>query len=296
MSFIVTAPPSTLPQRTLVEREHSRTSRVDFVHCGKILCVERDALSGPGTKITGRGLLATVSGLKRQFNKFYMVEPDKSKYLAKTGDIVVGRVVSVQKTLWKLAMHHRLYAIFRLEKMNLPGGELRRKNLEDEFSMGEFLNRSDLVSLEVQQSNVKRQIELHCRNLSRGKLGQGILLKVWPSLVQSQRQHVYELFDVSIVIASNGFVWISPRIISAHYGEGPTLAIPTEIRVCMVRIAACVRLLAKCHIYVSDKTIATAYKLSLGYEVKDLARNEIVQALVSKFGQLLLEENRKEAA
>ncbi|KAL6727992.1 hypothetical protein Aduo_009809 [Ancylostoma duodenale] len=288
MSVIVTGPPSARRQRTF---NKSWNSRMDIVHCGKILCTNRDALSGPGTKITNSGLMATVSGLKKQFNKFYAVQPYKSKYVPKTGDAVIGRVVRIQRALWKLDVNHRRSANFRLDNMNLPGGELRRKDSWDELSMSESLTVGDLAVAELQQVGLRGNVGLHCRDLSQGKLGQGVLLKVWPSLIKLQKKNVHELFGVGLVIAPNGLVWISSGVSSAYgYVEDLTLAVPMERRKCMVRIAACVRLLAKSHICICDKTIIAVYKLSLKYDVKDLARLDIQKALTSKLGQLPLTE------
>ncbi|KIH48352.1 hypothetical protein ANCDUO_21580, partial [Ancylostoma duodenale] len=148
MSFIVTAPPPARRQRTI---DKSCNSRMYIVHCGKIICTDRGALSGPGTGITGDGLLATVSGMKKQFNRFYAVQPYKSKYVPKIGDVVIGRVVKVQKALWRLDVNHRLSANFRLANMNLPGGELRRKDSWDELSMVQSLSIGDLAVAELQQ-------------------------------------------------------------------------------------------------------------------------------------------------
>ncbi|RCN29671.1 hypothetical protein ANCCAN_24565 [Ancylostoma caninum] len=290
MSVIVTAPPPARRQRTC---NKSWRSRMDIVYCGKILSTNRDVLSGPGTKITRSGLMATVSGLKKQFDKFYMVEPCKSKYVPKTGNVVVGRVLRVQRALWKLEVNHRLSANFRLENMNLPSGELRCKDSWDEFSMSESLSVGDLAVAELQKIGLRGNVELHCRDLGHGKFGQGILLKVWPSLIEMQKRHMHELFGVRIIIGPNGLVWISPRASSAHgYGEDLTLAVPIQRRSCMVRIAACVRLLAKAHICISDKTVIAVYKLSLEYEVKNLARSDIQKALTSKLGQLPLAEQK----
>ncbi|EPB77194.1 hypothetical protein ANCCEY_03720 [Ancylostoma ceylanicum] len=290
MSVIVTGPPSPRHQRQF---NKSWNSWMDIVYCGKILSTDSDALSGCGTKITRNGLLATVSGLKKQFNKFYMVESNKSKYVPKRGDVVVGRVVRVQKTCWKLDVNHRLSANFRLENMNLPGGALRRRHPEDELSMGESFNIGDLAVAELQQVGARGNVELHCRDRDHGKLGHGILVEVWPSLIKLEKQNLHELYGVKVIIARNGFLWISPGVSSAHvYGEEPGVGVvvPVEKRSRMVRIAACVRLLAKGHICIRAKTIVNAYKLSLEYHVKDLARPDIQNALISKLGQLLPEQ------
>lgn len=45
--------------------------------------------------------------------------------------------------------------------------------------MVKHLSVGDLVSAEVQQIRMRGQVQLHTRNLKYGKLGQGIVVKVW---------------------------------------------------------------------------------------------------------------------
>lgn len=40
----------------------------------------------------------------------------------------------------------RLYSALLLASVNLPGGELRRKSIEDELAMREYLKEGDLVN------------------------------------------------------------------------------------------------------------------------------------------------------
>lgn len=46
----------------------------------------------------------------------------------------------------------RLFASLHLHSVNLPGGELRRKSIEDELLMSQYLIDGDLVSAEVLSS------------------------------------------------------------------------------------------------------------------------------------------------
>ncbi|EYC07018.1 hypothetical protein Y032_0072g650 [Ancylostoma ceylanicum] len=184
MSILVTAPP---PLRCRSDSSEQNTSSADFVHCGRLLAHDGNALSGHGTFVAADQLLASVSGSKVQYSQLYMVEPYKSKYFPKVGDVVVGRIISVQKARWKVDVNYRMSAILHLNNVNLPGGELRRKGLEDEVAMTEHLVVGDMVTAEVQQIKTKGQLQLHTRNLKYGKLGQGILVKL-PSNVMNNYQ------------------------------------------------------------------------------------------------------------
>lgn len=71
------------------------------------------------------------------------------RYQGEVGDVVVGRVVEVQQKRWKVDTNSRLNSVLLLASVNLPGGELRRKSIEDELAMREYLREGDLVSAEV---------------------------------------------------------------------------------------------------------------------------------------------------
>jgi len=55
--------------------------------------------------------------------------------------------VDVQQKRWRVDINARVHSILQLTSVNLPGGELRRKSIEDEFMMREYLKEGDLVRL-----------------------------------------------------------------------------------------------------------------------------------------------------
>ncbi|KAK6741610.1 hypothetical protein RB195_009462 [Necator americanus] len=292
MSITVTGPRLGLHHCSSEETKDLRKLHSDFVYCGMLLTEEGTVLSGLGTEASRDGILATVSGYRIQYDKLCLVTPFKSKYMPKVGDFVIGRIINVQNAFWRVEVNCRLSAILRLNNINLPSGELRRKCLQDVISMNEHLAVGDLITAEVQRVATKGQVELHTRNLGHGKLGQGILIGVFPSLIKPQAKHVHEMFGIEVTIGDNGLVWISPEIsATGGYGEDTTAVVSKEKRETMVRVAVCVRLLAKGFIFVSDKTILAALKLSMAFRIKDLACSEIIQLFISELRQLSLVED-----
>lgn len=75
-------------------------------------------------------------------------------------------------------MASRLHANLPLGSVLLPGGDFRRKDVEDEEKMSEFLKNGELICAEVQQVQHDGTLMLHTRNNKYGKLQQGILIKV----------------------------------------------------------------------------------------------------------------------
>ncbi|VDL76422.1 unnamed protein product, partial [Nippostrongylus brasiliensis] len=185
---------------------------------------------GHGTTPIRDQLAASVSGVRVQYSRLFIVEPYKSKYVPKIGDVVVGRICNLQKARWKVDVNYRMAAILHLNNVNLPGGELRRKGVEaitvsleftaikDEIAMVRHLSVGDMVSAEVQQVRVKGHVQLHTRNLKYGKLGQGILVKIAPCLIKPQKEYMHEMFGVGLVIGCNGMIWISAGQSSDHDG------------------------------------------------------------------------------
>ncbi|ETN74892.1 hypothetical protein NECAME_12659 [Necator americanus] len=295
---ILVAAPTSLRHQHIIVKEHYVESYMEFVNCGRVLSCDGSVLSGHGTIVSGGGLLATVSGLKVQYSQLHMVEPYKSKFIPKVGDVVVGRIVNVQKARWKVDVNYRIAAILQLNNVNLPGGELRRKGLEDEIAMSGHLVVGDVVSAEVQQVKSKGQLQLHTRNLKYGKLGQGILIKVFPNLIKPQKEYMHELLGIGVIIGCNGVVWISPDVSSDQYSghsQDVTSVVPLEKRLSMARIAACIHLLSKCLICIYDTSIIAAYKASISFEIKDVGRPEISASLIRKVKQaIFVEEEHRE--
>ena len=70
---------------------------------------------------------------------------------------------------------------------------------------------------QVQQVHSDGALALHTRSLKYGKLGQGVLVKVSPSLVKRRKSHFHSLpCGCSIILGNNGYVWIYPTVIKAE--------------------------------------------------------------------------------
>ena len=74
--------------------------------------------------------------------------------------------------------------------------------------MRQYLKEGDLVSAEVQNIFGDGALSLHTRSMKYGKLSQGFLLKVNPSLIRRQKNH----FHNNMIVGNNGYVWICPTL------------------------------------------------------------------------------------
>lgn len=108
---------------------------------------------GHGTYIEDdTALKASVAGSVEQVNKLISVRPLKSRYFGEIGDVVVGRITEVQQKRWKVDTNSRLDSILLLSSVNLPGGELRRRSVEDEQMMRKYLQVLTLFSIAFDHS------------------------------------------------------------------------------------------------------------------------------------------------
>jgi exosome complex component RRP4 len=229
----------------------------------------------------------------KQINKLISVIPIKSKYVGEIGDVVVGRVTEIQKKKWKIDTNSRLDSVLLISSINLPGGELRRRNAEDEQSMRKLLQEEDLLSAEVQNVFVDGSLSLHTRSLKYGKLSQGILVAVPPSLIKRRKTHFHNLpCGVSVIIGNNGYIWVSPTVNVEVEGQGGFTqnleAISKSDRETIVRIKNCIQALSSCYVMIYDTSIMLAFEESLKHEPKELLNQETMYEVGFNAKQRLL--------
>ena len=189
-------------------------SQLPIVTPGEPIPAEPGFLRGHGTLVRRDGaLIATVAGMVERVNKLVSVRPLRSsRYVGEVGDVVVGRILEVGQKRWKVDVGGRQEAILMLSSINLPGGEQRRRTAEDQLNMRQFYVEHDLVSAEIQAFFQDGSMSLHTRSLMYGKLSNGVLVCVTPTLMKRLKQHFHAFdFGVHAIFGMNGFVWVSAR-------------------------------------------------------------------------------------
>lgn len=200
--------------------EYSNSMGSKIVIPGQFITEDDQFMRGHGTfgqtlldgDKSGTATYASVMGVLQRTNKLLSVAAFKSKYIARIGDLLVGRVVSLQSNQkrWKVDINGHQDASLMLSSISLPGGILRRKVDEDELAMRKFFNEGDLLVAEVQALHNDGSVSLHTRSVKNTKLKNGCFLSVPAHLVQRQKTHFHELpGNVDVVIGVNGYIWIS---------------------------------------------------------------------------------------
>ena len=261
-----------------------------LVSPGDVITRDAGFMRGHGTYMADEILYASVAGLVERVNKLISVTPLKTRYNGEIGDVVVGRVVEVQQKRWKVDTNSRLDSVLPLSSVNLPGGELRRRSAEDELSMRSYLREGDLISAEVQNIHNDGAPSLHTRSLKYGKLGQGVLLKVSPSIVKRRKTHFHSLpFGASIILGNNGFIWIYQT--TAEEGGGFTSdlsMVEHGDREVLARLRNVLLALANNGVMIWDTSIIYGQEASNKYSVTELLSPDCMRDVAQLTKQRLL--------
>lgn len=226
--------------------------------------------------------IASVAGYVTQVNRLVTVTPLRQLYQGAVGDTIVGRVKQVEGGRWKLDVNSRLDAELRLVNVQLPGGEQRRKNVEDERGMRDLLAEGSLVCVEVQKLGQDGVLRLAARTTKFGKLGQGTLVQVSPSLLVQDKQRMHDLpCGARVIFGANGYVYISPTCdndqamsYTDNYEE-----VGLEVRETIGRLTNCIRALSRHSIMLSPTSLMAAHDASLQQSilVKDLLKPDVMR-------------------
>jgi len=262
-----------------------------LVSPGDVITRDAGYMRGHGTYMKGAAgtdsggvLYATVAGLVQRVNKLITVTPPKTKYQGEIGDVVVGRITEVQQKRWKVDINARLDAVLQLSSVNLPGGELRRRTAEDELTMRKYLVEGDLISAEVQNLYSDGAVALHTRSLKYGKLSQGTLVTVSPSLIKRRKTHFHQLpCGASVILGNNGYVWIYPTSSEESEGGGGFSQnmgmVPRQDREVIARLRGCVLALSAHGVMLWDTTLSYAYEAAAKHHNTDLLRSDVMMEI-----------------
>jgi exosome complex component RRP4 len=249
---------------------------------------------------TSTAIIATLAGPLKKTNKLLSVPPLRARYTPEIGDLVVGRIVEVQKNQWKVDVAAPLLALLPLSSINLPGGVLRRRTTADELQMRNYFQEGDLLVAEVQQlRSSDGTANLHTRSLKYGKLRNGTFMAVSGTgggggVVRSRRQ-VFTINsgaqgggDVDVILGVNGYIWLSKHVepvqdqgrmsggvsisnlddvVSSAIYSSQNDDIPEGTRREIARISECIRVLAEEGVRVDEDSVVKAYEAAVDAEL-----------------------------
>lgn len=166
-------------------------------------------MSGWGTYSIDGCIVSSVAGIVHTIDKLITVIQKNKPFKPEIGDVILGRIVSIDKKSWRVNINSTRDATLNLVNINLPLGEQRKRSVEDTLLMRTFFQENDLLSGEVLQVHSDGGIAIQTRNLKYGKLKNGLLVKVNHNLVVKMKTHFIELVNnVKCIIGMNGLIWI----------------------------------------------------------------------------------------
>eukprot|EP01039_Chlorochromonas_danica_P010833 gene10833-12043_t len=158
-------------------------------------------------------LKSSVAGQIERVNRLISVKPFNHRYRGEIGDLLVGRIASVDSKRWKVEIAGQKDAILQLSSITLPGGVQRMRTYEDQLQMRTLFEVGDLISAEIQNINTEGIVFLHSRSLKYGKLENGQFMIVPANLIKSLPQHYLSLpCKMDIILGKNGYLWITRTI------------------------------------------------------------------------------------
>jgi len=275
------------PLATLPARPGAR-----LVTPGQLIYEDTSFMRGHGTYMEHGAQIASVAGPVTQVNRLVTVTPLRQIYQGAVGDTIIGRVKSIGSGRWKLDVNSSLDGELRLVNVQLPGGEQRRTNQEDELCMRDLIPEGSLVCVEVQKIGLDGELRLAARNQKFGKLGQGLLVPVPASLVSQDKQRIRGLpCGAQVTFAANGYVFVAPP---REEGGGACSAheeVLPEVRDTLARVSNIIRALARHSLMLSATSVMAAYDASnaMGLQAKDILKAHVQRDLSERTLQTLAE-------
>ncbi|OCK79826.1 hypothetical protein K432DRAFT_299012 [Lepidopterella palustris CBS 459.81] len=279
-----------------------RLSGKSIVTPGETITDDPQWMRGHGTYIPHltTTITSTVAGTIQKTNKLLSVTPLRARYTPEIGDLVVGRIISVQSKRWQVDIAAPLLAGLPLSSINLPGGILRKRTAVDELNIRTFFTEGDLLVAEVQNLFQDGSAALHTRSLKYGKLRNGFFVSVSGAggsagrrggVARSRRQ-VFTITtargggEVDVILGVNGYVWIAKHVDPAKQGKDvgitrleETLSqeiyssqnedISVDTRREIARVAGVIRALVEAGVRVDEEMVVRAYEASLDVDAED---------------------------
>lgn len=222
-----------------LEDEDDEYVGVDY-STNSVLATPGQALGSLSTYMRGHGthlvpasneIASSLAGRVVLTNRLVSLQPFHTRYTPETGDLVLGRVLSVLPGArrWKVDLSATSLANLALSAINLPGGIQRRKLASDELQMRTFFKEGDLLVAEVQGVYGDGSTSLHTRSLRYGKLRNGRLVCVPSRLIKRGKSHFIRLEQggqtVEMILGLNGWIWLSGvGAMQGSNGDGNTNA------------------------------------------------------------------------
>jgi len=160
--------------------------------------------------------------------------------------------------------------------------------------MRNFFEEGDLLVAEVQAFFGDGAISLHTRSLKFGKLRNGQLVIIPPTLVRRLKSHFFSLpCGVDLILGLNGYIWVSKHVKeSQQHGEegfdsegvysNVNDVIDSATRSAISRVSNIITILARHNVPLTDSILNEAYDWAIeqGVTVTEILTEDVGEAMV----------------
>ncbi|GKT35123.1 Exosome complex RNA-binding protein 1/RRP40/RRP4 like protein [Aduncisulcus paluster] len=272
-----------------------------FVAPGELTSGEKEGyMRAKGVREEDGALIATKAGIKVRLDRLLTIQNYFERYTPDTGDVVVGRVVSIDKSSWSVDIHASRLGQMNPSSIRLKDDVIRRRSMSDEINMRKLMKEGDIIAAEVQQVKTGGSIRLHCRSPHDRVLKHGIFVISPSCLVPRRSRHRFMIPSISVfvILGVNGGIWVGScaadiydRVVgkesSIDYGESAPSA--SRCRNVII-VASCIRNLIKNERLLTKSIIEMFIDIIIA---EDNGKEEII-VLVEKCYSLLLDKEEEE--
>lgn len=180
----------------------------DVVVPGEVLAVGMDYLPSFGTYRLGDKILAAILGLVRLEGKVLKLIPLAGRYVPKKYDIVIGKVIDILMSGWRMDINCAYAAV-------LPLKEGTREFIDKGADLTRFYALEDYVVTKIINVTSQKLVDVTMRGPGLRKLIGGKVFSVnthkVPRIIGKQGSMVSMIKDATgckIIVGQNGWVWI----------------------------------------------------------------------------------------
>jgi len=178
---------------------------------GEVLAEGMDYLPSQGTYRSGNTIVAQRLGVLNVEGKVFKIIPLSGKYLPKRNDIIIGKIVEILISGWRMEINCAYTAMLSMKEATSEyiarGADLTR-----------YFNIGDYISTKITNVTSQKLVDVTMRGPGLRKLHGGRIITVnthkVPRIIGKQGtmiSMVKQATDCRIIVGQNGWIWIQGK-------------------------------------------------------------------------------------
>ncbi len=183
----------------------------EIVTPGEVLVKGLDYIPGQGCYRREEEIISKVVGMVSIDKKIIKVIPLSGRYIPKKGDTIIGRVIDITLSGWRLDINSPYTAMLMAKDAT---HRLVRKG-ED---LSRILDIGDYVLVKIKNVTSQNLVDVVMNEQGLKKLDEGVVIKITPVKVPrvigtrgSMVSMIKKETNTNIIVGQNGLVWISGK-------------------------------------------------------------------------------------